>query len=313
MRLVILISKAAFISSAICIGRKAFLLLLSVIVLGSIATEALRAKSIGVKNRKAEFVRVRVKTVKFDHSHRLASAVLTKHVKVSGAASTVNYRGLKANSSDLDKYLTSLQSVAKSDFMKWNKKQQLAFLINAYNLYSLKLIIEHYPLKSIRNIGSVFTNTWNKKFDWLKLFGVQVTLDNIEHDMIREKRGDLSNKLVEVKYEEPRIHFAVNCASIGCPMLPNQAFTAQNLEKKLEKATKLFMSDTSRNRFNAKEKRLEISPIVAKWYKDDFVKYSGGVKKFCAKYMTDDPKVKQAILHEDTVIDDTAYNWNLNE
>lgn len=250
---------------------------------------------------------------KFDHSHLLANRVLKKYVVVSGAASKVKYKELKANANDLNEYIKSLQMVSKPEFLKFSRDQQLAFLINAYNLYTLKLIVEHYPLKSIRDIGSLFTNTWNKKFPWLKLFGEEVTLDNIEHDMIREKKDDLSNKLVKVKFAEPRIHFAVNCASIGCPMLLNEAFTAQNLERNLEKATKLFMRDKSRNRLNVKEKALEISPIVGKWYSGDFVKYSGGVKKFAAKYMTDDPKVKKAILHEDTDIDTTDYDWNLNE
>lgn len=249
---------------------------------------------------------------KFDHSHSIANKVLKKYVVVKGPISQVNYEGLKKDAHDLNEYLKSIQMVSKDEFMKFSKEQQLAYLINAYNLYTLKLIIEHYPLKSIKDIGSLFSNTWSKKFDWLKLFGEKVSLDNIEHDMIREKKDDLSNKIVKVKFAEPRIHFAVNCASIGCPMLMNEAFTASNLEANLEKATNLFLSDPVRNRYDAKEKKLYLSHIFD-WYGSDFEKYSGGVFKFVATRITQDPAAQKLIAEGKADREWTEYDWNLNK
>ena len=249
---------------------------------------------------------------KFDHTHRLADKVLRKAVVMQGPASKVKYKELKANSKQLDEYIKTIQMITKAEFLKFNKKQQISFLINAYNMYTLKLIIQHYPLESIKDIGSLFSGTWGKKFEWQKLFGEQVTLDNIEHDMIREKKDSIDGKLVKIKFAEPRVHFAVNCASIGCPMLFNRAFTAQNVEKMLVKASALFLSDKSRNYYDPKEKELHLSKIF-KWYGSDFVKYSGGVKKFVAMRITKDPKVQKEIMSDAVDIEWTDYNWNLNE
>ncbi len=258
---------------------------------------------------------------KFDHSHLLAQKVLKKYVKVTGASSTVNYKALKASPNTLNEYVKSIQMVSKPEFMKWNKKQQLAFLINAYNMYTLKLIIEKYPVKSIRDIGSMFKNTWNKKFDWQKLFGEQVTLDNIEHDMIREKKDDLSNKLVKVKYAEPRIHFAVNCASIGCPHLPRYAFTGPLLDQQLEQEARKFFSQPRNFEINHQNKTVLLSSIMD-WYADDFIdwlkahypeqeKYS--LLDYVAHYVSADLAKELRGAASDYSIQFIPYDWNLND
>jgi hypothetical protein len=129
-------------------------------------------------------------------------------------------------------------------------------LINAYNAWTVELILTQYPgLESIKDLGSLFKSPWGKKF--IPLLGEKRSLDDIEHNLIRGSG----------RYNDPRIHFAVNCASIGCPALKNQAYREDILEKQLEEATALFLSDKSRNRLSDGE--LQISSIF-KWYREDF-------------------------------------------
>lgn len=234
----------------------------------------------------------------FDHSHRAWSDILKSIAKVEGPKTTVNYAQLKTDSKALGSYLASISAVSDSEFKAMNEAQRLAFLINAYNAFTVQLIVENYPVKSIKDIGGVFSSPWKKKF--FKLFGKDTSLDNIEHDMIRKD------------FKEPRIHFAVVCASIGCPALMGQAFTADKLEEMLENGAKLFLSDSSRNRINAAEKKLELSSIF-KWYGDDFRKNGATLEDFVAQRITTDPEVRAQIKDKVLKISFLPYDWNLNE
>ena len=148
----------------------------------------------------------------FDHSHKAFDDLLKKHVTYisNGNASQVSYAGFARDRAALKAYLDSVSAVPEATYKSWNKNQQLACLINAYNAYTIELILTKYPnLKSIRDLGGTFTKPWSLKF--FTLFGKDTHLDNIEHDMIR----------AEGVFNDPRIHVAVVCASIGCPMLRN--------------------------------------------------------------------------------------------
>ena len=134
----------------------------------------------------------------FDHAHRGWSEIVKGSVTWTNSASTVNYKYLKSNLISLDKYLKELSEVKSSEFEQWNRDQQLAFLINAYNAWTVKLILENYPVKSIKDIGGIFSSPWKQKF--IKLFDKEISLDWIEHEKIRPT------------YKEPRIHFALVCA-----------------------------------------------------------------------------------------------------
>jgi hypothetical protein len=163
---------------------------------------------------------------------------------------------MMADMSKLNQYLETLTKVSSEQFDLWSKDEQLAFLINAYNAGTVQLILTKYPdLKSIKDLGSLFQSPWKKKF--IQLLDEKRSLDDIEHSLIR-KSG---------RYNEPRIHFAVNCASIGCPALSNRAYSGTTLEKQLDEATRLFLSDQTRNRLE--NGRLMVSSIF-KWYRNDF-------------------------------------------
>lgn len=223
----------------------------------------------------------------FDHSHGPWNTILSEHVTFAGKQSLFNYVELKNDTKTLDKYLESLSAVSVSDFSKFNQSQQLAFLINAYNAFTVKLIIKHYPVESIKDIGSFFTSPWKKKF--FKLLGQKQHLDEIEHGIIREK------------YKEPRIHFAVNCASIGCPSLYPKAFIATKLNEQLDEAASHFINNEKKNILV--NKKLYLSKIF-KWYGSDF----GDRKKmlsYIGKVMGRDLS-KTSIRYKD-------YDWKLNE
>jgi hypothetical protein len=222
----------------------------------------------------------------FDHSHKVFTEVLQQNVSIKDKQSLVDYKGLKSSPGKLNGYLESLSSVKVNSYNSFSEDQKLAFLINAYNAFTLKLIIDNYPLESIKDIGSIFSGPWDKKF--FTLLGKKKTLNNIEHGMIRKK------------FNEPRIHFAVNCASIGCPSLANTAFTADKLDIQLETAANNFMSNPTKN--YAKDNTLYLSKIFD-WYGKDF-KEIGGFVDYAKKKLKVSGKVKYSFLD---------YSWKLNE
>lgn len=245
----------------------------------------------------------------FDPSHKAWDDLLKKHVKYAqnGNASRVDYAGFSKDRAALKSVLDSYSGVPRAEFDKWPKPQQQAFLINAYNAYTVELILTKYPdLKSIRDLGSFVTKPWSRKF--FTLFGQETNLDNVEHDMLRK----------EGVYDDPRVHVAVVCASIGCPMLRNEAFTATNLEASLEDGMKRFLSDRPRNRFNAQSKKLEVSKIFD-WYGKDFEKGHKGftsVKATMAKYadsLADAPADRALVRDQKADVTFLDYDWSLND
>ena len=213
----------------------------------------------------------------FDHTHGVWSTFLKKNVVVSNGGSTSKVKYKSLNLSDLKKYTSTMLKVTKSELNGWTKNQQLAFYFNLYNALTVQIIKENYPISSIKNIIPIYKriggySTWKKPF--FKLFGKDAYLDMIEHELVR-KSG---------KYKEPRVHFAFNCASIGCPALLNEAFVASKLENQLESSLKAFLKDKSRNKIA--NGQLKVSNIF-NWYKEDFSKGWGGnssLKDFFAKY-----------------------------
>lgn len=244
----------------------------------------------------------------FDHSHAQWSALLKKHVRVidGGKASQLSYAGVLADRAQLKTYLDGLAKVSAADFKTFSKSQQLAFLINAYNANMADKILSRYPnIKSVWDFGKLVGNPF--KDDFINLLGRKMTLDNIEHDTIRAAGA----------HDDPRIHFAVNCASIGCPMLREEAYTAERVDAQLEEQTLRFMSDRSRNRANA-EGKLEVSKIFD-WYGGDFKKGHKGFKtleslfaKF-ATQLTDNAGHQQAIRDGKAAISYLDYDWGLND
>ena len=252
---------------------------------------------------------VRAQSPGFDHSHAAWTALLRKHVRLvrGGQATQVAYAGFKADRAALRAYLDSLSAVTPAAFGGWTRAERQAFLINAYNAFTVELILTRYPdLKSIKDLGSLLSNPWKPK--GIALLGTQVSLDDIEHAMLR-KRGD---------YDDPRVHFAVNCASIGCPALREEAFVAARLDAQMDEQTLRFMSDRTRNRFSAPRGRLELSKIFD-WYGEDFRlghRGIGSLPAFAARYadqLADAPADRERIRSGSVDIAYTDYDWTLND
>lgn len=245
----------------------------------------------------------------FDSQHRAWTALLAKHVVLvnDGKASQVRYGHFLKERAVLNAYLSSLSAVSEPDFGSWSKPQQLAFLINAYNAHMVELVLTRYPgIGSVWDFGKLVNNAFKKKF--FKLFGRDYSLDMIEHDTLRAKGA----------YGEPRIHFAVNCASVGCPMLRNEAYVADRLDAQLEDQIRRFLSDRTRNRYNAQSNALEVSEIF-KWYRADFEAGYRGIRspaEFFARYaaqLADAPEQQKAVRDGNAAIRYLDYDWKLND
>jgi len=232
-----------------------------------------------------------------DHRHSLWAAVLRDHVQVTGPKSTVDYRAIKDDPTNLDRYLTQLKAITKAEYSQFSKEEKLAFLINAYNAFTVKLIVDHYPVTSIKKIGGWFSSPW--KISFFKLLGTPQTLDGLEHDMLRKN------------FSEARIHFALVCASRGCPALRSKPFTADTLDQELEAAARTFLSDATRNRFDAEGKILYLSKIFD-WFSSDFTKGYGSVPAFVATRLSGEPEVVSQVLSPGTKIKFLNYDWSLN-
>jgi hypothetical protein len=245
----------------------------------------------------------------FDPTHGAWTALLRKQVRLlrGGQATQVAYAGLAADRAALKAYLDSLSAVTPATFGGWGKAERQAFLINAYNAFTVELILGKYPeLKSIKDLGSVFSSPWKPK--WIPLLGGKVSLDDIEHAMLR-KRGD---------YDDPRVHFAVNCASIGCPALREEAFVAARLDAQMDEQAQRFLSDRTRNRYNVQRGRLELSKIFD-WYGEDFRLGHRGIASlaaFAGRYadqLADAPADRERIRAGSVDIAFIDYDWALND
>ena len=245
----------------------------------------------------------------FDHSHAAWTALLKKHVKVldGGKASQVRYASLATERPALKAYLATLTAVTPASFEAFSKAQQMAFLINAYNAFTVELILTRYPkLESIKDLGSLLQSPWKGK--GVALLGTMMSLDNIEHDTLRAKG----------KYDDPRVHFAVNCASIGCPALREEAFVPERLEAQLDEQAQRFMADRSRNRYNAETNKLEVSKIFD-WFAVDFKSgYKGATSLpvFLARYanqLADAPAEREKIKAGGVDVGFLDYDWKLND
>ena len=245
----------------------------------------------------------------FDHRHATWDALLRQHVVVApnGFSSGVRYAAFKAQQPALKAYTDSLSAVTMATYTGWSKPQQLAFLINAYNAFTVELILSKYPdLKSIKDLGSVFESPWKKKF--FRLLGQERTLDDVEHGLIRAPGV----------FDDPRIHVAVVCASIGCPMLRNEAIVADKLDAQLDDAMQRFLSDRSRNRHDAASGNLAVSKIFD-WYGKDFTQGHKGIdslKTLFAKYadrLADNPAAQADIRAGRGKITFLDYDWALND
>jgi hypothetical protein len=251
-----------------------------------------------------------------DHAYQGWGALLKKHVVElpGGHASQVRYAGFRADAVALKVVVDGFSGVSESAFMAWTKPQQVAFLVNAYNAFTVVKVLQRYPgLTSIRDFGTIIGNPWKDKF--IPLLGRDISLDEIEHGLLR-KPGT---------YNEPRVHYALNCASIGCPMLRSEAYTGDRLDAQLEDQARRFLSDRSRNRFNGASGVLEISKLFD-WFKADWQSGYKGIEPnglpissreaYFARYaelLADTPEDRTRVKAGTVGIHFLDYDWMLND
>ena len=254
-------------------------------------------------------VAVSLTAAALDHAHAAWGALLAKHVRYvqNGNASQVDYAMFARDRAQLKAVLAEYEKVTRAQFDGWSKPQQQAFLINAYNAFTVEKILRRYPdIKSIRDYGTVFGNPWKDRF--FTLFGQPSYLDQIEHEILRK----------EGVYDEPRVHVAVVCASIGCPMLRNEPFVAEKHDAQLEDGMRRFLSDRTRNRYNPQSRRLEVSRIFD-WYGRDFERGHRGytsVKAMLARYadlLADKPEDRALVREQKVDVVFLDYDWALND
>lgn len=248
----------------------------------------------------------------FDHQHQMLTQVLSDVVQLSPnkKQTRIDYGLLYTQPEQLNQYLAALSSVKQSEYKSWTEDEQLSFLINAYNGFTLQLIYQNYEkfqngkVKSIKDLGSFFSSPWKQSF--FTLFDEKHSLDDIEHDMIR------------VWFKRPRIHAALVCAAVSCPPLRNQAFVADKLNQQLDDQMRQFLSDDQRNTINLNDNRVDLSSIF-KWYAEDFEKGQQGftsLKDLIKVYqadMADDPQQLTWLQKQDFRIRYLDYDWRLND
>lgn len=221
--------------------------------------------------------------------HTEWTSLLKKHVDNDGF---VDYKGFIRDSAELNDYLEKLSNNAPAK--NWSKNDKFAYWINAYNAFTVKLIVDNYPVKSIKDLGPenpiIFVNTvWDKKF--FTIGGKEMTLNTIEHKILRKK------------FDDARVHFAINCASYSCPKLRTEAFEASKLDAQLTDQAIDFLSDKRKNKVSTDQPQLS---SIFKWFDKDFTKNGQTKIQFINKFSP----VK---INDNADLSYLDYNWELNE
>ena len=187
-------------------------------------------------------------------------------------------------------------SLPEKDFMAFSEKQKIAFLINLYNATTLRLVIDHYPIKSIKDVGTWLNGPFDQKL--VRLMGRSFSLGDLEHAILRKN------------HNEPRMHFALVCASLGCPSLRTEPYVAEKLDNQFDDQARKFLASSSRNAVDVKTRTLYLSKIF-KWYEKDFTRKGGSVISLILPYLSDD--VAGEVKKGGFKIVYTEYDWSLND
>ncbi len=237
----------------------------------------------------------------FDHTH----AGLTAVYDVALSGGLIDYAGLRAKPQALDAYLAQLARTTPAQHATWTRDQRFAFWINAYNAFTIQLIRDEGPVKSIKDLGGFFSSPWEKKFIPMPAFDPEkknkkITLDEIEHELLRPV------------FKDARVHAAINCASMGCPPLRATAFSAEGLNEQLEDQVGVWLSDPTRNQVSPSGGKIRVSKIFD-WFKEDFGKKDEAVAKWIAAHVKDDA-VRAALraAAKDIDVKYLDYDWKVN-
>lgn len=229
----------------------------------------------------------------FDREHRGLARVLGTVVRDG----RVDYARLHAAPGELDAYLDAVAAVPAAEFAAWPRADRLALLINLYNAATLRLIVDHHPVDSIRDIGLLPGAAWRREV--VRLGGDVHSLDHLEHRIIR------------AEYAEPRIHFALVCAALGCPPLRAEPFLGSRLDAQLADQARRFLGEPGKNRFEPDGATLWLSPIFD-WYRGDFEAAAGSLEGYVAPLLPPEASAALAAAGNRIRIRFTDYDWRLN-
>ena len=219
---------------------------------------------------------------------RVYAELLDAHVsqgEINGTSlNVVNYSGIKSDAR-FQEVARQFASASEAGFQ--SKQEKLAFYINAYNFFAMKMVVDHWPLESIRDVGSWISPVWKKNVGVLA--GREVTLHEVEHEILR-------------KLDEPRIHFAIVCASVSCPDLLAEPYRGDTLDEQLEQQTLAFLNNEKKG-LRIEKQEIRLSKIFD-WFEDDFESV-GGIESFVRQY-------KPSLPSGFDVETDIHYDWALN-
>lgn len=242
----------------------------------------------------------------FDHSHRDFNRLLEKYV----SSGLVDYRGILEEEELLYRYTTSLAAVDQATVQGWSREKQLAFWINAYNALTIQAIIRRYPIRSRSLVGLFFprnsilqiSGVWNRLT--FEVGGRSLTLGEIEHKILRKN------------FAEPRIHFAIVCASSSCPALRPEAYRFDILQAQLHDQAVRFINDPNRgSRFDTEKKRLHVSKIF-KWFEEDFANdqtAENPITAYIRPYLRNSVIADALAENGEIRLSYLPYDWSLNE
>ncbi|MEW5853117.1 MAG: DUF547 domain-containing protein [Myxococcota bacterium] len=232
----------------------------------------------------------------FDHQHNAWTETL-RGVVYDGM---VSYNTLREDHAGLDRYLATLQSVTAAQYAGWSEAQQLAFWINAYNAYAVKLIVENHPVEGIRAIGLLPGSALDREFIPLQVLGGSaLSLEDIQHRILRER------------FHDPRVHFALVTAARGSPKLRHTAYSADALHSQLEDAADRFINDPEHNVVDLAAGRMKLSPVF-KWFRADFEKQARSLGGYLAQYLRHDDYEKLRTLAPTLKVEFLEFDWSLN-
>jgi Protein of unknown function, DUF547 len=237
--------------------------------------------------------------VEFDQSHGVFNGLLKEYVHAAGM---VDYKGLAQKRATLDGYLASLQAVTSKMLNSWTPAEQQAFWINAYNGFTLQLILDNYPVDSIKNLGGFFSSVFSKRY---------IPLQHLSHRHSKKlSLGEIEHEILFKQGRGPMFHFAIVCASASCPELRPEAFVGQKLDAQLADQARLFLADASKNDQTVQGGRLRISKIFD-WSEDELDTFKGGIRALLSKYGP--PEIGRVLAKNKVKLKYRSYDWNLNE
>jgi len=240
-----------------------------------------------------------VVSAEFDQSHALFDQVLGAHVQ----GDRFDYAKLKKDPQTFEAYLDALRAVTPKQLATWTKDQRHAFWINAYNAFTIKKVIAHYPLDSIKDLDRAFGLKSVFDDEFIKMPGHHPDGDD---DML--SLNDVEHGILRPTFKDARVHAAINCASYSCPPLAPNAFTADKLDEQLERQMRAFVADAKRNRWNADKSRFEYSEIFD-WFDEDFERDAGSVRAYLIRFA--EPELAAKL--KDAKLKSIDYDWSLND